>query len=104
MQTPGARAVTSARLFAVAAAMVVIPVLASAEQDQPSQQHDRNRVRRPRQATLKVGQAAPDFELPMLSGARDRKGEQVWRLTETKVKLSSFRGKKLVCVFFSSYT
>ena len=40
----------------------------------------------------KVGDAAPDFELPMLG------------MKDTKVKLSSFTGKKPVALIFGSYT
>ncbi len=65
---------------------------------------DRKAPRKQRAAQLKVGQLAPDFELPVLKEEKNEKGEKVARITSKKVKLSSFRGKKLVCVFFSSYT
>ena len=53
---------------------------------------------------LKAGQPAPDFELPVLKFEKDKKGELVGKITDEKVKLSSFRGKRSVVVFFSSYT
>ncbi len=53
---------------------------------------------------LPVGQEAPDFELAVLTAGEDEKGNKVNRITDEKIKLSSFRGKKLVCVFLSSYT
>ena len=60
-------------------------------------------ARRPRNI-LKVGQPAPDFELPVLKFEKDKKGELVGKITDEKVKLSSFRGRQSVVVFFSSYT
>jgi hypothetical protein len=53
---------------------------------------------------LEIGKPAPDFELPMLKSELNEKGEKVDRITDEKVKLSSFRGKKVVCLFMSSYT
>ncbi len=64
----------------------------------------RRRGTRRSRPTLKVGQAAPDFELPILKEGKDAEGNKVNRITGEKIKLSSFRGKKVVCVFFSSYT
>jgi hypothetical protein len=55
-------------------------------------------------AKLEVGKPAPDFELPVLKQELNDKGEKVDRITDEKVKLSSFRGKKVVCLFMSSYT
>jgi hypothetical protein len=55
-------------------------------------------------ARLEVGKPAPDFELPVLTQESDDKGEKVDRITDEKVKLSSFRGKKVVCLFMSSFT
>ena len=67
------------------------------------------RQRRPRGArrpwnVLRVGQPAPDFELPVLKFEKDKQGELVGKITDEKVKLSSFRGRRSVVVFFSSYT
>lgn len=53
---------------------------------------------------LKPGQPAPDFELPVLKFEKDKEGELVGKITDEKVKLSSFRGRQSVVVFFSSYT
>jgi hypothetical protein len=55
-------------------------------------------------ARLEVGKPAPDFELPVLKQELNDKGENVDRITDEKVKLSSFRGNKVVCLFMSSYT
>ena len=49
-------------------------------------------LRRPQQTPPKVGDAAPDFDLPML-GMKDK-----------TVKLSSFRGDRPVALIFGSYT
>ena len=52
----------------------------------------RGRGRRPsREGSLKVGDAAPDFELKRLGG-------------KDKVRLSSFKGKHPVVLVFGSYT
>ncbi|UCG60202.1 MAG: hypothetical protein JSU70_11890 [Phycisphaerales bacterium] len=54
---------------------------------------------------VKIGEFAPDFELPKLTLATDEEGESVGIIGETgTVRLSSFRGKKPVCLFMSSYT
>ena len=63
---------------------------------------------RPRGGTraggLREGQTAPDFELPLLREKTDAGGNKVNVITDENVRLSSFRGKKAVCLFFSSYT
>ena len=46
---------------------------------------------RARSGVLKVGDSAPDFELPMTAGTE-------------RVRLSSFRGSKPVVLVFGSYT
>ena len=53
---------------------------------------------------LAVGQEAPDFELPRLAFETDKDGNTVGKISDQKVRLSALRGKKPVCVFFSSYT
>lgn len=53
---------------------------------------------------IRVGQMAPDFELPLLKEQKGPKGEKLYRISKEKIKLSSFRGKKVVCLFMSSYT
>ena len=51
-----------------------------------------------------TGKTAPDFTLPLLVEEKNDKDEKVNRITDEKVTLSDFRGKKVVCIFFSSYT
>ncbi|MHC4116161.1 MAG: hypothetical protein ACYSWO_01515 [Planctomycetota bacterium] len=54
---------------------------------------------------VKVGEFAPDFELPRLTFKTDATGEIVGVISENDtIKLSSFRGKKPVCMIMSSYT
>ncbi len=53
---------------------------------------------------ITVGELAPDFELPRLIITRDADGNPIGKISEEKIKLSSFRGKKPVCLIMSSYT
>ncbi len=53
---------------------------------------------------ITVGEIAPDFELPRLIITRDADGNPIGKISEEKIKLSSFRGKKPVCLIMSSYT
>jgi hypothetical protein len=72
---------------------------------QPASRPTRRRaLARPARMGGSVGKPAPDFELPVLVEERNARGEKVNRITDRKVRLSSFRGQQIVCVFFSSYT
>jgi len=52
-----------------------------------------------------IGEFPPDFELPRLVIKTDETGKSHGIISETDtVKLSSFRGKKPVCMVMSSYT
>ena len=73
-------------------------------QDPRGRQGRRRSWRDGRAGHLKVGQLAPDFELPYLKFETKKDGTIVGRITKEKVKLSSFRGKQSVVLFFSSYT
>ena len=54
---------------------------------------------------VKVGELAPDFELPKLVLKTDASGKNIGVISENEtVRLSSFRGKKPVCMIMSSYT
>jgi hypothetical protein len=85
---------------------MAILTLADAAAAQPLRRPGMRPVRRPRRPRFVplVGKPAPDFDLPVLVEQADPKGKRVNRITEEKVQLSSFRGKRIVCVFFSSYT
>ena len=49
-------------------------------------------------------EAVPDLELPVLTEAVGSDGQQASPIAAETIKLSSFRGKKVVCLFLSSYT
>ena len=54
---------------------------------------------------IKQGEYPPDFELPRLTLRTDETGKTVGVVRETDtIRLSSFRGKKPVCLIMSSYT
>lgn len=80
-------------------AMVLAMVAAAPAADGPAAP-GRRKPRPP----LEVGTPAPDFELPLLKEDWNEQGEKIGRITDRKIKLSSFRGKKVVCLFMSSYT
>lgn len=56
------------------------------------------------QGKIVVGEEAPDFELPVLTLTTDADGKPIGKVSDEKIKLSSFRGKKPVCLIMSSYT
>lgn len=56
------------------------------------------------QNALKAGQDAPDFTLSVLTIETGADGNTVGKVSDKTVKLSSFKGKKPVCLIFSSYT
>lgn len=54
---------------------------------------------------IKIGDFPPDFELPRLTIQTDEEGKSVGVINEEDtVRLSSFQGKKPVCLIMSSYT
>jgi len=64
-------------------------------------------IRTSRDANPKIvrGEFPPDFTLPRLSLTKDANGNPVGMIDETDtIQLSSFRGKKPVCLIMSSYT
>jgi hypothetical protein len=54
---------------------------------------------------VRVGEDAPDFNLPRLTITNDPNGKPIGviRAADT-VRLSSFRGKRPICLIMSSYT
>ena len=69
-----------------------------------SAQAQRRRPRK-RRDPIKVGQVAPDFELPKLKSVlANTKDGKVDEDKLEKVKLSAFRGKRPVCLLFTSCT
>jgi hypothetical protein len=64
-------------------------------------------IRTARDANPKIviGQFPPDFNLPKLHFETNTEGKPVGVIDETDtIQLSSFRGKKPVCLIMSSYT
>ena len=56
-------------------------------------------------ALVKVGEYAPDFNLPRLTITSDPNGKPIGVIrTADTFRLSSFRGKRPVCLIMSSYT
>ncbi len=54
---------------------------------------------------VKLGEYGPDFELPILTLGTDDSGKPIGRINDSKtIKLSSYYGKKPVCLIMSSYT
>ena len=54
---------------------------------------------------VRVGAVAPDFNLPRLTITSDPDGKPIGVIREMDtVRLSSFRGKRPVCLIMSSYT
>ena len=54
---------------------------------------------------IKVGEFPPDFELPILKFGKDRAGKPVGIINKKEtIRLSSFFGKRPVCMIMSSYT
>ena len=54
---------------------------------------------------VKVGEFAPDFELPRLTFKTDAAGKTVGVISDNDtIRLSTFRDKKPVCMIMSSYT
>lgn len=54
---------------------------------------------------VKPGEYPPDFDLPRLTFAADAAGNSVGVISQQdRIRLSSFRGKKPVCMIMSSYT
>jgi hypothetical protein len=54
---------------------------------------------------INIGEFPPDFELPRLAIKTDETGKSQGVISEEDtVRLSSFRGKKPVCMIMSSYT
>ena len=54
---------------------------------------------------VKPGEYPPDFNLPRLTLTTDAEGKSVGVINEKdRIRLSSFRGKRPVCLIMSSYT
>ncbi len=84
-------------VFSIAALVVMLSEPVAAQRSRSSRSAVNPKV--------KVGEFAPDFELPRLTFKTDAAGKTVGVISEKdSIKLSSFRGKKPVCMIMSSYT
>jgi len=100
---PAAVAVLAALAAGVLAALG--PAALAAERPEASRPAEQGAARADRfAAVLRVGQQAPDFELPRLALETDADGQTVGRVGQDKVRLSKVLGKKPVCLLLSSYT
>jgi hypothetical protein len=88
----------------VAVAALLASTTLAISQRRPGGRPRRGRPPGQSSATTRIGQQATDFELPVLIERNDAKGQKIAVVTTDKVKLSSYRDKKIVCVFMSSYT
>ena len=85
------------RVFSVAALIVMLSEPVGAQRSRSSRGAANPKV--------KVGELAPDFELPRLTFRTDATGKTVGVISEKDtIRLSAFRGKKPVCMIMSSYT
>ncbi len=86
----------------VAYLMIIFFLLALAAEFSSGQARQTRTAENP---MVKLGQFAPDFELPKLTFKTDDAGKPIGVISEKDtVRLSSFRGKKPVCLIMSSYT
>lgn len=84
-------------VFSIVALGIMLSDAAAAQRSRPSRTAENPKV--------KVGEFPPDFELPRLTFKTDAEGETVGVISDNEtVRLSSFRGKKPVCMIMSSYT
>ena len=69
------------------------------------QQMTQRRSTRGSTTKINIGEFPPDFELPKLAIKTDDTGKPIGVISEKDtVRLSSFHGKKPVCLIMSSYT
>lgn len=84
-------------VFSIVALVVMLSEPAAAQRPQSNRAAANPKV--------KVGELAPDFELPKLTLNTDASGKNIGVISDNEtVRLSSFRGKKPVCLIMSSYT
>ena len=94
-----------ARRDTVAYLMVIFFLLALAAEFSSGQARRARTANPDVSGLVKLGQFAPDFELPKLTFKTDDTGKPIGVISEKDtVRLSSFRGKKPVCLIMSSYT
>ena len=84
-------------VFSIAAIIVMLSEPVAAQRSRSSRGAGSSKI--------KVGEFAPDFNLPRLTFETDAAGKNIGVISEKdSIRLSSFRGKKPVCMIMSSYT
>jgi hypothetical protein len=97
---PRKKQVTAVWITALCCTLVLAWSLTAGAQSRGMEQR-----RGPGESRIKVGEVPPDFELPMLKFGTDREGRPVGIINEKEtIRLSSFFGKRPVCMIMSSYT
>jgi hypothetical protein len=92
-----------AGLLGLTLALVILTQITMAT-DLTADQQQSARPPRP-QPKVKVGQLAPDFELPYLVLSNDAAGKPIGKINDNnKLRLSSLFGTKPICMIMSSYT
>jgi hypothetical protein len=88
------------------AVLGLIPVQSAVPAENSPQDSRRGGQRaRPQPSSVKIGEFAPEFELPFLTFETNSEGDPVGVIDgESTFKLSDFRGRKPVCLIMSSYT
>ena len=96
-------AVYLGRVLCLAVLVAVFTQLALVADTHGAQQQRQRRARP--EPKVKVGELAPDFELPYLVLSTDATGKPIGKINDdNKFRLSSLFGKKPVCMIMSSYT
>ena len=91
---------TYALLVAAFCLAVTVTNVGRGQQQNPQIRQDRSI-----NPKVNVGEFPPDFELPKLFFSTDENGKRIGVISEKDtIRLSSFRGKKPVCLIMSSYT
>ena len=85
--------------------LVAIPTQQARTAEPSDDQAQKKQTRDTGNTPIELGRYAPDFELPKLTFSTDTAGKPVGLISENDtIRLSSFRGKKPVCLIMSSYT
>jgi len=91
-------------IYCVIALAVIISQPAGTAEQSEDKTH-KERVESAAKQFIELGRFPPDFELPKLTFSTDAAGKPVGLISEKDtIRLSSFRGKKPVCLIMSSYT
>ena len=91
-------------VFCIVALMAILSRPALTD-ERPSDQTRTKQTQSADSTLIEIGRFPPDFELPKLTFSTDTAGKPVGHINEKDtIKLSSFRGKKPVCLIMSSYT